>query len=301
MIKYKKCRECNIEKNISFFSSNELKRNKSRCKYCAQEYQKKYNKKNEDKIKKRRKKNYQENKDKILKGRKEYYKNNINDILNDRKIYYKNNENNIQKYQKKYRLENKDKIKKDKKEYYENNRDDILSEKKVYYQEHKGESEKYHKEYYKKNKEKIKNDVKIYNFRDDVKKRKQKNRKIKRQQNPTHKLREDISNSIRHVLKKKKGGKSILKYLPYTMEELKKHIEDQFEPWMTWDNWGRYSPKTHKENPTWQLDHINPHSDFHYENMECDEFQECWALSNLRPLDSEKNITDGVNRVRHAR
>src|SRR5690606_32326486 len=31
------------------------------------------------------------------------------------------------------------------------------------------------------------------------------------------------------------------KYLPYNIQELKSHIESQFEPWMTWDNLGKYS------------------------------------------------------------
>jgi hypothetical protein len=33
--------------------------------------------------------------------------------------------------------------------------------------------------------------------------------------------------------------------------------------------------------------------------MDCQEFKDCWALSNLRPLNAKQNFWDGVNRIRH--
>jgi len=157
---------------------------------------------------------------------------------------------------------------------------------KKYKLDNKKDIEIQNEKYYNENKEKRRK-IRLYNYQNDQ----------------IYKLRRIVSGSIRSALKGKKGGKSVLKNLPYTMEELRKHIEDQFKipgnEWMNWDNYGVYKRKTHKNNPTWQLDHIKPHSDFHYEDMECQEFQECWALSNLQPLDSEKNLMDGVNRTRH--
>ena len=65
-----------------------------------------------------------------------------------------------------------------------------------------------------------------------------------------------------------KNNKSILKYLPYSMQELKQHLERLFEPWMSWKNHGRYNAETWDDNNsltwTWQLDHIIPHSKFIY-------------------------------------
>lgn len=88
------------------------------------------------------------------------------------------------------------------------------------------------------------------------------------------------------------------------MQELKEHLERQFESWMTWDNQGRYSAETWDDNdPTtwkWQMDHIIPHSDLPYASMDEDNFKKCWALSNLRPLSAKQNMYDGANRVRHA-
>jgi hypothetical protein len=83
------------------------------------------------------------------------------------------------------------------------------------------------------------------------------------------------------------------------MEELKVHLESLFEPWMNWNNYGRYVPKTYDAKPTWQIDHIIPHSKFKYNSMEDEEFAKCWSLSNLRPLSSKQNFEEGVSGVRH--
>jgi hypothetical protein len=69
---------------------------------------------------------------------------------------------------------------------------------------------------------------------------------------------------------------------------------------MTWGNWKQYNKKTWNDNDkstwTWNLDHIIPHSTFHYEDMECQEFQDCWSLDNLRPYSAKQNIIDGNRR-----
>jgi 5-methylcytosine-specific restriction endonuclease McrA len=70
---------------------------------------------------------------------------------------------------------------------------------------------------------------------------------------------------------------------------------------MSWSNWGVYCPeKWNDDDPstwTWQLDHIIPHSSFMYTSMEDSAFQECWALSNLRPLSAKKNIIEGARKI----
>jgi hypothetical protein len=94
-----------------------------------------------------------------------------------------------------------------------------------------------------------------------------------------------------------KSGLSILKHLPYSMEELKNHLENQFESWMTWDNWGKYRPNHWDDNNsstwTWQLDHIIPQRYFNYESMKDDSFIKCYGLSNLRPYSAKQNILKG--------
>lgn len=127
--------------------------------------------------------------------------------------------------------------------------------------------------------------------------------KIKRKLDPIIKLRDKISSAIRVGLQRNKNNKSILDYLPYSIEELKSYLESKFEPWMSWGNSGVYDKNTWDDDDqstwTWQIDHIIPHSTFKYTSMEDQEFKDCWALSNLRPLSSKQNLLDGVQRKRH--
>lgn len=162
--------------------------------------------------------------------------------------------------------------------YYVQNRIDILEQKKVYYTENK----------------------KVINGKTNT------YLKSRRATDPSFKMRHYISCSIRLELSNlllKKSGKSCFKYLGYSVEDLKNHIQALFEGWMNWDNWGVYDSTSWQDDDpatwTWQLDHIIPHSTFKYKDMECEEFKRCWQLSNLRPLSAKQNHIDGVTRSRH--
>jgi hypothetical protein len=140
-------------------------------------------------------------------------------------------------------------------------------------------------------------------YRQDNKKIINSRRTERRRNNIILKVRNNISTRIRLALKAKKSyknGKSILKYLPYTLLELKQHLELQFKSWMCWDNWGVYSADTWNDNDpltwSWQIDHIIPHSSFNYTSMEDEDFKKCWMLENLRPYSSKQNVIDGNRR-----
>lgn len=100
---------------------------------------------------------------------------------------------------------------------------------------------------------------------------------------PERKVKHYVSKSIRESLKKRKRRKNGITFdhLPYTMVELKEHLEKQFEPWMSWDNYGT----------AWHIDHIVQHNLFDYKSMDDPAFAECWALSNLRPLEKHANLS----------
>ena len=118
-----------------------------------------------------------------------------------------------------------------------------------------------------------------------------------RRKDPIVRLRHQISNYVRKGLRKKgqnKAGK-IFDYLPYTLIELKQHLEKQFEPWMNWENYGGYNNDPKK---TWQVDHIKPQSSFNFTSMKDIKFQECWALSNLRPLEKKANMSKGNRMIK---
>ena len=101
------------------------------------------------------------------------------------------------------------------------------------------------------------------------------------------KLKKNISRAVGRAIIKNKNSTN--KYLPYTVQALKKHLESQFDANMTWNNYGSY----------WHIDHIIPQSDLPYFSMEDVNFEKCWMLDNLRPLEANQNRLDGATRVRH--
>jgi len=192
-------------------------------------------------------------------------------------------------YDKQYRITNKEKIQAHQKQHYEKNQEEL----KLYQQQYREENPEYMKSWRISNIEEIKEYYNRYS-------------KERKENDINFRLRHNVSASINTLLKRNgssKNGRSITQYLLYTIQELKLNIETQFELWMNWKNYGKYNAEIWKDNDsstwTWQLDHIIPHSTFKYTSMDCQEFRDCWALSNLRPLSAKQNWADGVTRKRH--
>ena len=80
-------------------------------------------------------------------------------------------------------------------------------------------------------------------------------------------------------LQGKKGGRSWRKLVDYSIDDLMKHLENQFDNKMVWNNYGHY----------WEVDHIKAKKHFIYETAEDSQFKECWALKNLQPLEKSLN------------
>lgn len=193
---------------------------------------------------------------------------------------YNNNKEKKLEYQREYQRKNSDKVSQYYKEYYNKNYDEILEYSKNYYHENKEDAASRSKHWREKNKDKIKQ------YRENNKEhinQLSRESKRKRRQDPIYRLRERISNSVRKMLKKmnntSKNTSSILKFLPYSPEELKNHLESQFSPEMTWDNYGTL----------WEIDHIYPQSLLPFSSLDDDNFLLCWGLNNLRPLLSIEN------------
>lgn len=103
--------------------------------------------------------------------------------------------------------------------------------------------------------------------------------KEQRKANPTFRLNSSIRSAIWDALRFKKKGRKWEKLVGYSLEDLIKHLEKQFDNKMTWDNYGWY----------WEVDHIKPKSWFSYLSYEDEEFKKCWALGNLQPLKKDIN------------
>jgi hypothetical protein len=105
----------------------------------------------------------------------------------------------------------------------------------------------------------------------------------RRKVDPLFRLKESVAQAIRTTLKHNKDNKPTFSHLPYTKEELKLHIEKQFDEHMSWDNYGSY----------WHLDHIIPQDALPYDSFEHPNFLKCWELNNLQPLEAKANIRKG--------
>jgi hypothetical protein len=184
------------------------------------------------------------------------------------------------------------------KQKYEKNRNLILLKAKKYIEKNKDKINESRKGKYKKTTEIYrKNNAKA------ISKKRNANKKRRRKNDITYRIRENVSSVIRLMFKGINKKKSYLKHIDWTPELLKKHLELQFEPWMNWANYGVFTKAQWDDNNQstwkWHIDHIIPQSDLPYTSMEDENFKKCWALENLRPYSAKQNVIDGANRERH--
>jgi len=97
----------------------------------------------------------------------------------------------------------------------------------------------------------------------------------KRRQDPVQRVVDALRRRIRHIASGK--AKGAMRLLGYSAADLRAHLEMQFQPGMTWDNYG---PRG------WHVDHRRPVSTFTLS----DQLVECFALENLRPLWAADNL-----------
>jgi len=192
-------------------------------------------------------------KEKHINYSKEYYKKNKEKLNTQMKELRKNNNEKYDQTEKAWRDKNKEKIKQTNKEYYLKNKDNINKNRKI---KNKGvywQTYEHRKEYLKKWQTQ------------------------KRQKDLLYRLNSNISRRIRKDLKRFNLTKkeSTQKMLPYSMQELKEHIEKQFTSEMNWNNMGEF----------WEIDHSTPIAWCQNEK----DMLNLWALSNLRPLLKQEN------------
>lgn len=127
------------------------------------------------------------------------------------------------------------------------------------------------KAYRERNKERLKTRQKI----------EAKRRRDKVKGDPKFKLNHTISNGMLKALKRSKNKYKWETLVPYNLEQLMAHLEKQFQPGMTWENYGFKG---------WHIDHVVPKCAFKFTSAQDQEFQKCWGLENLRPLWAEANL-----------
>ncbi len=88
------------------------------------------------------------------------------------------------------------------------------------------------------------------------------------------------------ALKKMAKTGSAVRDLGCTVQELRTHLETQFKPGMTWENWGHSHGK-------WQIDHIRPLAGFDLTQRE--QLLQACHYTNLQPLWFEEHAKKTTN------
>jgi len=194
---------------------------------------------------------------------------------------------------------NKDKVSKQNAEYREKNKEKLKKYGQDYYNSNKDIKKEYGKEYYKnvvkENKDliKLKKEC-LANFRKSNKEHiKEYNRNYTRERlkiNPVFRLaksvRSAINKSFKSISNKKNTKTSLI--LGCSFDEFKKYIENKFDSWMNWDNYGTYNVDGIR---TWQIDHIVPISTA----KTIEDVIRLNHFKNLRPLCSKENLDKSDN------
>lgn len=142
------------------------------------------------------------------------------------------------------------------------------------------------KEYYIKNREAIIERATAWNIANPERSREHcRKTQERRRLTARGRLDDAMSSSVYQAIKDKKAGRKWEALVGYTAADLMAHLERQFHPGMTWDNYGRGG---------WHIDHIIPRSAFNYETPDDIDFKRCWALENLQPLWEFDNISKGA-------
>jgi len=203
------------------------------------------------------------NKEKIKKANKEWY------LKNKEKV-------------KEYRLKNKEKYKKNNKKYHLENKDYISERKKEYRLKNIDYISKREKEYCLKNIEKVREVQRKYKKKHQ--KRINKYCRDRRRNDPSFRLRSNLSCRIYDSLKRVSKSARTMELISCTIEELWSHLESRFKPGMTRENYGK-----------WHVDHILPCVSF--DLMDPAQQRKCFHYTNLQPLWASDNISKGAKIV----
>lgn len=173
------------------------------------------------------------------------------------------------------------------KEYYAKNREEAIKKAHEWCINNPDKRFKIHRKWYDANKEekKVKDKIRLVEKREHIREVARRYYRIKRQ-DVRIRLSYNMSRAMHHVLKKgKKNNRHWESLAGYSRDELMKHLEKQFLPGMSWDNYGVRG---------WHIDHIIPKSAFNFTDIEDIDFKKCWELKNLRPLWATDNIVKGA-------
>jgi hypothetical protein len=164
-------------------------------------------------------------------------------------------------------------------------KDEIYARRKVLYDENKDGINEKRREEYKTDPIKQKQGSMEYYYKNKPKIREYKRKyvKTKCESDIEYRLTRTLRSRVRVAIKNqntKKSGKTF-ELIGCSIEELRKHIESQWQPGMSWDNWGNGKGK-------WNIDHRLPIAAFKLSDPEQQKIVFNWK--NMAPLWYEDNM-----------
>ncbi len=197
------------------------------------------------------------------------------------------NKEKMTEYNKQYWEKTKDVQKEKNKIWRENNKEHIKEKMKEWLENNKEHKRQKDKEYREANWERKKETHRIWMKNDyqDMKTNPDRAEEYK-----MYKLKSNVARRIREILKQEKSM-CTMKYVGCSLEELREHLESQFEEGMTWDNYGKYNINDEKSG--WHIDHIIPCNSFNFQDKT--EVDACFYYLNLQPLWGKENIQKSDN------
>ena len=260
----KVCTECGVEKDVSEYHKYKKNRGglKHWCKGCCKVYSKKHRTENKDKILEQQKKYRNENREKLREGYTKHYYRNRDKILES---------------QKKDRIKNKEKHSKKAKKYRIKNRGEIIERRKKHYAKNKQKIRARNEKWATENRVWVREYRKKYQIENREARREYTRKRLLNDMN--FKLALTLRTRIRTAIKKGYKNTSSMELLGCTIEELKNHLESQFQLFMNWDNHGMYG---------WHMDHIVPIAKFDLTDPEQQKL--CFHYTNLQPLWAKDNL-----------
>lgn len=104
----------------------------------------------------------------------------------------------------------------------------------------------------------------------------------KRRSDPDFHLMECLRGRLFKAVRGMSKSARTQELLGCTIPQLRAHLESQFRPGMTWENYG----------PVWHVDHIKPVASF--DLIDPVQQRECFNFKNLQPLFAKDNLQKGA-------
>jgi hypothetical protein len=139
--------------------------------------------------------------------------------------------------------------------------------------------------YYQQNKELVQQKVKKYQELNKVAIRQRKRTYSNKQRavNLQFRIKEVLRSRLVKLLKNKPKVGSAVQDLGCSIDQLKAHLESQFQPGMSWESYGKCG---------WHIDHIKPLASFDLTDE--NQLKQACHYTNLQPLWARDNLSKGA-------